>query len=147
MNPSIKILSVVAFVVTALFTVGLLPLLAVGLGAEARAATSHGAVAVLASSTQCYAFEFATLGSVYVHNGSYTCNGKCNYCTYCDDDFLSFHRSLDVCYIWFYLVCLLHLCPQRLQVVGSQLPDLHPEQLQRTLFFMTEHFFPLYFCA
>lgn len=99
MKPSLNISFVVALVVTALLAVGFLPFVAIGFGAEAGAATSHGSVAVLAGSTQCYAFDFATLCSVYVHDGSYACNSKYNDCTYCDDDFISFHRSLDACFI------------------------------------------------
>lgn len=45
-------------------------------------------------STQCYVLYIATLSSVYVHDSTYTGNGEYDKCTYSDDNFLSFHRSV-----------------------------------------------------
>lgn len=77
--------------VAALLAVGFLPLFAAGFGAEAGTAASHGSITVFAGCTQCNAFNFATFGSVYVHNCTHASNGKDYDCTHSDDDFLSFH--------------------------------------------------------
>lgn len=89
--------TMVALMVAALLAVGLLPLFSISVGLETRAAASYGSITVLTGSTKCHIFHFTALSSIHVHYSANSCKGKNSNCTYSNDDFLSFHRSVVIC--------------------------------------------------